>query len=829
MNDLILQLPELRLRHEPFFGSKAVNLGVVANKSKTTPGFCLSTKAYFDALYEGGVSKEVIELAESAQHQDIDRINDMADKIQGIISRLSLTPKAEAALRKEYDQLVGNRTGVKLAVRSSATAEDLPSASFAGQLESYLNVGSYPEILEAVIKCWCSLWNPRAIHYRYQRGIAQNNSGMAVIIQEMVAAEVAGVMFTANPLTSSRNELYIEAIKGLGENLVQGKENGDKYLVKKDGLYIPMKETMFDAPLITDFHIRWLADEGMKLESLFGFPQDIEWAYSWGEIFILQTRPITTLKDEEPEPLDEKKMTPIQRDVWTNINERFPEPVLPIDSVIAKTYYLCLFEAYKQLGFSVPYVNWHRVEEGIFPDYFMPPAIKPNLLRIFKVGKMLKLDIEKEWKVNETIFERYLRLLKRDLVKEFPMEIIHEYLEDALKDFQRTNTFRYLLYIQYGVVYKFLHRVLKSLYGSDGTDIFNDIVAGQPQITMELNEKLVELAGKIRENSQARSIVLKYDTLQIPKELLRCTTEGEKILDQFEIFLANYGNRELSQGLGGIAADTWREHPEVVWGMLKGVLDDDENSQTYFLKTGIKERRAKAEQKLKELSSKGFKKLVPIGILNRLIDYARKYTAFREDSHFFLTQAMPVFRMLFLTIGKQLVKRGVLSDEYDVMYFTYWELKELLNDIYNMKKVSTLEIEEMLAYRRKQYQRRKEQWFNREVVTENQGELLRGIGASSGKVSGRCKIILDPKDFYRLQSGDILVAQYTNPSWTPLFSFVGGLVVEYGSAISHSAIIAREYGIPAVMGVKGVTKLLSDNEIITVDGSNGLITKQSMD
>jgi len=135
----------------------------------------------------------------------------------------------------------------------------------------------------------------------------------------------------------------------------------------------------------------------------------------------------------------------------------------------------------------------------------------------------------------------------------------------------------------------------------------------------------------------------------------------------------------------------------------------------------------------------------------------------------------------------------------------------------------------MLAYRRKQYQRRKEQWFNREVVTENQGELLRGIGASSGKVSGRCKIILDPKDFYRLQSGDILVAQYTNPSWTPLFSFVGGLVVEYGSAISHSAIIAREYGIPAVMGVKGVTKLLSDNEIITVDGSNGLITKQSMD
>ncbi len=828
MNDLILQLPELRLRHEPFFGSKAVNLGVVANKSMTPPGFCLSTKAYFDALYEGGVTKEVIELAEKAQHLDIDRINEIAEEIQALISRLSLTPKAEAALKNGYDHLVGDRTGVQFAVRSSATAEDLPSASFAGQLESYLNLGTYPEILEAVIKCWCSLWNPRAIHYRYQRGIAQKNSGMAVIIQEMVPAEVAGVMFTANPLTSSRDELYIEAIKGLGENLVQGKENGDRYLVKKEGLYIPIKETVFEAPLITDFHIRWLADEGMKLEGLFGFPQDIEWAYSWGEIFILQTRPITTLKDEEPEPLDEEKMTSIQRDVWTNINERFPEPVLPIDSVIAKTYYLSLFEAYKQLGFTVPYVNWHRVEEGIFPDYFVPPAIKPNLLRIFKVGKMLKLDIEKEWKVNEKIFERYLGLLKRDLMKEFPMEIIHEYLEDALKDFQRTNTFRYLLYIQYGVVYKFLHRVLKFLYGSDGSDIFNDIVSGQPQVTMELNEKLVELARKIRENAEAKSIVLKYDTIQIPEELLRCL-EGKKILNHFEVFLAIYGDRELSQGLGGIAADTWREHPEVVWGMLKGMLAGEENSQSYYLKIGVKERRIKAEQKLKELSSKGFKRLVPVGILHRLIDYARKYTAFREDSHFFLTQAMPVFRVLFLTIGKQLVKRGILSDEHDVMYFTYWELRELLNDIYNMKKISTLEIEEMLANRREQYQRRKERWLNRETVIENEEDVLRGIGASSGKVSGRCKIILDPKDFHRLQPGDILVAQYTNPSWTPVFSFAGGLIVEYGSAISHSAIIAREYGIPAVMGVKGVTKLLKDNEVITVDGSNGLIIKQPMD
>jgi len=480
MDELILWLPDIKFRHQPIFGSKAVNLGVIARELRTPAGFCLSAAAYQNTLKQAGVLKQISALVENVESKDLESLNQVSQEIFHLMENIKLPPEIAAELEKAYDDLVKDRSRVYVAVRSSATAEDLPSASFAGQLESFLNLASFSQTVEAVKRCWASLWTARAIHYRFQRGIGQTNIAMAVIIQEMVPAQAAGVMFTANPISGSRKEFYIEAVKGLGEGLVLGKMNADRYLVLKDGFFITSKETVEKDSYLNDFQIKILCDFGAKLEFMYQDYQDIEWALYKGELFILQTRPITTLDDEEPEFPDENKMTPIQKEVWINVNERFPEPILPIDGIIAKIYYLSLFNAYQELGFSVPYVDWHQVEQGLFPEFFVPPAIKPNLLRPIKFWKTVNWNIEAQWENNEKAFNRYLKLLKDPLLKDFPLEIIMEYLEDSLKDFQRTLTFRYLLYIQYGALYNVLARLFAFFYGKSSQRILEGLVVGHP-------------------------------------------------------------------------------------------------------------------------------------------------------------------------------------------------------------------------------------------------------------------------------------------------------------------------------------------------------------
>ncbi|HHT62559.1 MAG: PEP/pyruvate-binding domain-containing protein [Bacillota bacterium] len=826
MDQLILWLPDIKFRHLHYFGSKAVNLGLIAREMKTPAGFCLSSAAYIETLRNLGLLKKITKMAEKVQGESLERINEVSHGIAQDFLNLDLPEDIINALDESYQQLTKIKGGmpVAVAVRSSATAEDLPSASFAGQLESFLNIGSFSDIIVAVKKCWASLWSPRAIHYRFQKGIGQSNIAMAVIIQEMVPAQAAGVMFTANPITNSRKEFYIEAVSGLGEGLVSGEKNADRYIVGKEDLHIISKVAVENYPYLNDFQIKTLADYGAKLEFMYEEYQDIEWALYRGEIYILQTRPITTLEDEEPEAVHPDKMTKIQKEILTNINERFPEPILPIDGIIAKIYYMSLFNAYKDLGFSVPYVDWRRVEEGIFPEFFIPPGIKVAPSRLFKLKKTIDWDIAREWEENEAVFNKYLKLLKDESIKQFPLEIIWEYVEDALRDFQRALTFRYLLYIQYGTMYNLLSRWLAFLNKKEGPEILEGLLSGQTHVTGKVNARLMQLALKAKISPAVKNIIMEQEADKLSR-VLEDIPEGKEFLQEFNSFLDQYGDRELSQGLGGLAAPTWRERPEIVWGMLKGILIADENS--YLRSENLPERRREAEAKLQKLTGKGIFKLLPLkNFSERLITAARQYNAFRENSHFYLTQAMTVFRTLFLEIGQRLVKRGLLDREDEIMYLTFYEVKDLIYALYSHQKVSKLEMSEKIHSRMQKQERRRKQWSGRNITISEEGEnILRGTGASSGMVSGPCRIITDPRDFVRLNPGDILVAQYTNPAWTPVFSFIAGLVVEYGSTVSHAAIIAREYGIPAVMGVNGATSILQDGERITIDGSRGLVQR----
>lgn len=825
MSNLIKWLPEIRLSEQEDFGSKAANLGFLSSKLGRTPqGFCLKAKAYFSAVSESGLTIEIENLARKAEGKQLSEINPISDEIMKLVKSIDIPQELETEIKSFYDELISETQDVGVAVRSSASSEDLPSASFAGQLESYLNIGSFPDLLDAIRNCWASLWSPRVIHYRYQKGIGQLKAGMAVIVQIMVPAQVAGVMFTANPINNSRDEYYIEAVKGLGESLVLGETNADRYVVNHASLEIISKHIVETSPFLDDLAIKRLANEGKKINFMYDLHQDVEWAYYRGEIFLLQTRPITTLEDEEPSIVNKQTLNPIQKDILTNVNERFPDPILPMDGIIAKLYYKSLFDAYKNLGFKVPDMDWTKVEKGLFPEFFVPPAIEPKIGRFLKYKELLKFKVDSLWSENEEILNHYLTLLKKVEQKDFPLEVTLEYLQDALKDFERALTLRYIIYIQYTQLYKTLSRLLESLYGEEGKSLCEDLVAGSPQITMELNEKLVGLASL--------AIKLNLDDLLLKSSdnevlgLLQKKEDGDRFLISLTNFLDTYGDRELSQGLGGIATTTWREKPEVVIGMLKGMLA----SESLHLPSNetLHGRQQKAKETLASLKPRGLLKFFPhSNWINRLVEASKEYNSFRENSHYYLTQVMTVLRSLFLTIGGKLVKRGILDDREDIMYLTYFEFRDLVYSLYNCQKISKLEMDDTIIARKERQKRRQKKWGNRHIVIDAEGlNILKGVGASSGKVSGPCRIIKKYEDLSLLKPGEILVAQQTNPAWTPVFSFIGGVVVEYGGAISHAAIIAREYGIPAIMGIEGVTSILQDGEILTLDGRKGLVQRE---
>lgn len=823
MPSFIIELADIMPRHQELCGAKASNLGVVARKSRTAPGFCLMANAYFLALRQAGLQERILELADSVSGADARELEEVAGRIQGLFKELPLPAAVEEELRRGYEKLVGGKAEVKVAVRSSATAEDLPGASFAGQLESFLNLETWEQVKEAVIACWASLWSPRAMHYRLQKNLPHDQVGMAVIIQKMVPARVAGVMFTANPVTGSRRELYIEAVAGLADRLVQGQAAGEIYLFDKEKNFIISRRFEGDYPLLTDFALRQLAHEGKKLEYLFEECQDVEWAFYRDELYILQTRPITTLAEEEVQLPRPEEMTPIQREILVNIQERFPEPVLPLDAVVAKIYYLSLFHAYLELGFRVPPVDWRKVEQGIFPEYFVPPAIKAGWGRVFQLGKMLAGDLMKDWHYNEAAFDKYVQLMRQEMLKNFPMEIILQYLEDGLKDFQRANTFRYLLYIQYGFVYRWLGRLLRLFYGRTGEELFEDIVVGQPQATLAINRLLQEMAAAVREQPALKEFVLQHT----PEEIgagIRGLPGADRVLSLFADLMNRYGHREVSQGLGGIAAATWRDRPEVVWGMVKSLVRQEaplpEDTQ--------RARREAAEMRLKSLTARGWGRVLPLRkLFERMVDYSRRYTAFREDSHVYLTQAMLVFRTLFLAIGRQLKGKGYLQEEQDIMYLTYWEVRDLVQDLYSLKEVSRRGLAEKIRRRKQDYQARQKRWRQAVQEVPAKAEVLQGLAASRGRAKGPCRLVRHPGELERLQPGDVLVASATNPAWTPVFPMLAGLIVEHGSPLSHAAIIAREYGIPAVLGVKGATAVLRDGEEVTVDGTEGLVYREA--
>ncbi|WP_246083031.1 PEP/pyruvate-binding domain-containing protein [Nonomuraea diastatica] len=767
-------------------GGKGANLGELVRKGLPVPGgFVVTTHAY-GQVAQGHDTREHFERAE-----------------------------LPAGLRQAIADAYAGLGGGPVAVRSSATAEDLPGAAFAGQQDTYLNVVGEEALFDAVRRCWGSLWTERAIAYRAKLAIDSSGVRIAVVVQSMVEADTAGVMFTANPVTGDRAQLVIDASSGLGEAVVSGLVTPDHYVIGASGHtdFTPGRREVVirgasgggvaretgaaaTAERLPDAVIEELARLGRDVAAHFGRPQDIEWAYAGGRVHLLQARPMTALP---PPPVG--KLNPIQRRLATVLLEYLPERPYPIDVTTWLPYGPAglMAKVTSSFGIHGAFENFLREEDGVVYQLVPPkPHPTPRMLATpFRfLAKARRYDPAR-W-TEDPRYRHYLgrarELASRDLGS-LPWERLVRVPREALDIVQPVADLRMDYLPGSGLA---LLRLLVTVRLLGRREWFGDLLFGARTRTTDANEALERLA-EVAERTGA------LDAGPLPAAF-----EAE-----LGAFLAEYGHRETSSPIL-VTPPTWADAPEAVLGLVKALAgtppekkEGDEALDRLLRHPRLRPERRRAR-------------------VRRWVAAARAGVAFREDSHFSFTLPQPVLRRSLLEIGRRLVDVWVLDRPEDVFHLRLEEL-EAIGDV---TALPTDDKERLREKVRSRAAKREElsgvRLIDPAVVFPSRATgdaLLTGSPASGGVATGPVKLIRQPADFGKLNGGDVLVCPYTNPSWTPLFQQAAAVVVDTGGAASHAAIVAREYGIPAVMGTGTGTSVLQDGEIVTVDGGAGTVAR----
>lgn len=820
-------------------GGKGANLGELSYKGfAVPPGFVITTTAYDLLLQESGGRARLQNMLSSLDLDDEASVAEISQQIRDLFQQITIPKQIPDEILRAYHQLDDGA----VAVRSSATAEDLPEAAFAGQQESFLNVMREEALMDAVRACWTSLWSERAISYRARQNIDQTSVKLAVVVQRMVSADVAGVMFTANPVTGARDELLIDASPGLGEAVVGGLVTPDHFVVnkrsrgikekklgrreviiraKKDGGTEETKSTegITNTPALPEQAILKLSQLGMGIERHFGVPQDIEWAWTndnskTGQFYILQSRPLTAL----PEPI---KVSGPMRLVVPMLAEMWPTRPYPLDMT---TFTGAIERAIGNLlttmiGSSAPSPDESFLEEDGVIVQFQPPQVHPSPGMLFMpwltMWQTRHFDLV-HWENDPSLaeyIEKARALEKRNLQSLSWQENI-ETLKEAMALISQAMKLRenYLPKAILGLAGLWLLLSL-TRRGKD----FGVLVSGVRTKTTETNEALEELAKEIRTDKGLKDLFVHDDLNPIRSELYR-SKAGQAFLKRFEKFLDKYGHRETALT---ISQPAWKDKPENVLAILK-VLAEAEAQKTNSYDTW----KQKHDQLLKDsiLGTRLLRSLFLKSLTN-----ARYLFQIREDTHFYATMVQPTIRHVALELGRRLKQADALDEVEEVFHLQLKELEEF-GESWPPSMLTVSEIYSLVARRKA----KRQSLANRPmvdprllaVVSQSSADvILSGTSGSPGIASGPAKVIQDVSEFGKLRAGDVLVAPVTNPAWTPLFQRAVAVVVDTGSSASHAAIVAREYGIPAVMGTINGTKELKDGQWIQVDGSRGQVLK----
>ncbi len=803
---------------------------------------------------------------------------------------------------------LGNGASVPVAVRSSATAEDLPGMSFAGQYDSFLNVTGLDELVKRIVECWASLWNARALSYRLRQRIGNDDLAHAVIVQRLVHAEKSGILFTANPLNGRRGQLLLNSSWGLGEAIVSGEVNPDQWIISRpDGAIVesrigdkrtmtvrtergiehrPVPEDRRRVASLAPEELRQLHALAEKAERHFGRPQDIEWAYAEGEFRLVQSRPITSLY---PVPETEPGKPGVR--IYINVNnysQAMPEPFTAMGEDLVRT---AIRNVRRRLGPKRIPANslWYLKTVGgrLFIDItpflrsekFWKKFRKPDpadkdpvttraLLQYLEANRAEVLAHRESVSYLKVVNPRLLRYLWRawreySYGRRRPVEAGERAVAsgDAAVSRIREAAANLPGTAEHGTTERgvsergiskdrisrrveFLRAYIDGAFLAGAGTLFG--VAASSEYIAEARALMEQHLGDAGDLHLVEKAVPHSVTTEMGMELMACAEDcaGRGVdpsIDDPAIrrFIAKYGHKKAVEL--DVGTPTWAEKPEYVLDLVRAYMKDE------LFRTAAEE----FERNLREAEAaidRIYARFVEAGrarqgrAVRRLLRDFREMFGVREQSKFVITQGLEIMRNVLHEIGSELVSRGSIEAGDDVFHLTLADIASLSDVELGEDTELNGDLRARAAANREAYRRNAGLRAPRLLTSlgesiysapysasclgsglHDSGNGLTGVAVSPGVVEGRVRVLTSHEQGHTLQPGEILVTVGTNPSWTPLFLRIGGLIMECGGPISHGSVVAREYGVPAVSGIPGATQTLRTGQRVRLNGESGVV------
>ncbi|ASB89180.1 phosphoenolpyruvate synthase [Bacillus sonorensis] len=863
MDSLVLGFHEMEKTKLSLVGGKGLNLGELSKIQgiQVPEGFCVTTVGYREAIKQNETFQALLDQLNMLKVEDRDQIREISRKIRQIIMEAEIPSDVVKAVAHYLSQFGDEHA---YAVRSSATAEDLPHASFAGQQDTYLNIIGKEAILQHISKCWASLFTDRAVIYRVQNGFDHSQVYISVIVQRMVFPQASGILFTADPITSNRKLLSIDAGFGLGEALVSGLVSADCYKVQ-DGQIVDKRiaakklaiygrkeagtETKQIDPdqqktqTLTDEQILQLARIGRQIEAYFGRPQDIEWCLARDTFYIVQSRPITTLYPI-PEASDQENHVYIS----VGHQQMMTDPIKPL----GLSFFLLTTSAPMRKAGGRLFVDvTHNLASPDSREFLLngmgqhDPLLKDALMTIIERRDFIKSIPNDKTAPNPSRGNADMLAqvendptIVSDLIKSSQTSI--EKLKQNIQTKSGSDLFSFIL--------EDIQELKKILFNPKSSVVIRAAMNASSWINENMNEWLGEkhaadpLSQSVPNNITSEmglallnvaDVIRPYpeviDYLQHVKDdnfldELAQFDGGQETQDAIYAYLDKYGMR--CAGEIDITRTRWSEKPITLVPLILGNIKNfAPNARKRKFEQGRQEALKKEPElldRLKELPD-GEQKAKET---KRMIDIIRNFSGYREYPKYGMVNRYFVYKQALLKEAEQLVQLGVIQEKEDIYYLTFEELHEV---------VRTKKLDDQIISKRKDEYKLYEKLTPPRVITSD-GEIIAGeykrenlpdgaivgLPVSSGVIEGRARVILKLEDA-DLEEGDILVTSFTDPSWTPLFVSIKGLITEVGGLMTHGAVIAREYGLPAVVGVENATRLIKDGQRIRMHGTEGYI------
>lgn len=852
-------------------GPKATGLCTLRGLGLAVPPcFFVTTAAFREHLDAHGLTSQIASQLAGLANQP-ERTPSALDEIRQFINHAPLGDRLRDQIAAAYDRL-GTRA---VAVRSSATAEDLPGHSFAGQYETFLSVTSLEDCLEAIEKCWASLWTERAFDYRFRNGIAHEQVEMAVIVQRQIDADVAGVAFTIDPVTGSPSRIVIESCRGLGDALVSGRVRPDRLVLRKKKRSLiywdspkgrrsyTMADPANNSPPSLDLKTaRRLARRVTRIEQKLGCPQDIEWAVRGGRLWFLQSRPITVIP--EPKPWED-------RQVWTNSNlgEIAPDVLTPMTWSMMQGMLIPLMGGFARLvgldaakhppaGLVAGRLYWHA-NPGMAAIHRVIPLSKLVRLNSMFGGDQVRMDELGQLDITEEdlpdvgfSWPRYILSWPRNLYEIYAnrtskgdaymarfkarndeldrldidaagtdelARMVGETLRDNLKDINL------LFLLPGGLAIALFQKVFQHWLGDEDLTSAYRLMAAQGGIAdTEAGLDLWRLAALAHDDPQTERFLLSDDVWADIRPKLGRTKAGPQFLTAWDRFMAEHGHH--CRGELEFINARWAETPDYILDLVRNYLRSVDQIDPL-------EKHARLSREGTELAVQCRQKLksrIKRRIFNWSLKRTRKVARDRENWKNEAVRQVAAFRRILLALGRRLQQKGTLAHRDDIFFLKIPEVQPVVSGTVDF------DVAECIATRRAEYERNCT--FtpppvvvgrfdpDKHVASEADAdvEVLNGIAVSPGVVTGPARVILRTDDDQHVEAGEILVAPFTDPAWTPYFLPAAGVVMDMGGVLSHGAIIAREYGIPAVVNVGPASRIIKTGQRICVDADRGTVT-----